>query len=87
MPGGHVEGKVQDDLVMGFREQPLEDRYPALERDSAFFPTPTQKQKCTWMMSSKPLAVIFVSDETLPPNFLIVSRPNVGTRRKLCTFR
>src|SRR5258707_7035414 len=39
------------------------------------------------MMSSKPLAVIFFSEETLPPNFRIVSRPNVGTFRKLCMYQ
>ena len=41
----------------------------------------------TWMMSSKPLAVIFFIEETLPPNFRIVPRPNVGTCRKLCAVR
>jgi len=41
----------------------------------------------TWMMSSKLLAVIFFNEETLPPNLRIVSRPNVGTCRKLCIVR
>jgi len=35
VPGGHVEGEVQDDLVMRFRKQSLKDRYPALETASA----------------------------------------------------
>ena len=40
----------------------------------------------TWIMSSKPLVVIFI-EETLPPNFRIPPQPNVGACRKLHIIR
>jgi hypothetical protein len=84
---GAGEEQLQDGGIMGFWKKTVKHGDCALPSKSGQI-SREGVSRPTWRRSSKSLAAIFFSSDTFALNFLIVSRPNVGTclnlGKKLC---
>jgi hypothetical protein len=93
MPMSASKEELQNSTVMWFREKPIKNGdstliIPRQKRNDTHWP-----KWRTWRRSSKSRAAIFFISDEFAANFLMTSRPNVGTcrylmfERQLCVLR